>query len=163
MASTSVVTLTTPTDCEVALTRTFAAPRTLVWQTLTQPDLLKRWLSGPPGWSLVVCQIDLQIGGAYRFVWGGPDGLTMAMSGAYREIVEPDYFTNTESYDDPWYPGQAIVRHVLTERNGETTLTLSVRYDSREVRDGVLKTPMEEGVASGYDKLAGLLAAMVTA
>jgi uncharacterized protein YndB with AHSA1/START domain len=80
------------------------------------------------------------------------------MGGFYREIVPPARIVATERFDDPWYPGDALVTTVLVEHDGRTTLTLTVRYESREARDAVLKTPMEHGVAVGYDRLAELLA-----
>lgn len=82
----------------------------------------------------------------------------MGLRGIYREIVQPERFAATERFDDPWYPGEALVTYALTEQNRVTALTLTVRYESREARDGVLKTPMEKGVAMSYDRLEQLLA-----
>src|SRR3989442_94476 len=84
MKNTGTLKVTTPTDREIAMTRVFDAPRRLVFDALTKPELLNRWFFGPPGWSLVVCEIDLKVGGAYRFVWRGPDGTEMGMRGVYR-------------------------------------------------------------------------------
>ena len=153
--------ITTPSDREITMTRVFDAPRHLVFEALTKCELLKRWLTGPPGWSMPVCQIDLRVGGAYRFVWRGPDGTEMGMGGVYREIVPPERYVGTEKFDEPWYPGEALDTTVLTEHDGKTTLTLTVKYDSRETRDAVLKTPMAQGVAAGYDRLAELLASNI--
>jgi uncharacterized protein YndB with AHSA1/START domain len=158
MKNTGTLKVTTPADHEIAMTRVFDAPRSQVFEALTKPELLKRWFFGPPGWSLAVCEIDLQVGGAYRYVWRGADGNEMGMGGFYREIVPPARIVATERFDDPWYPGDALVTTVLVEHDGRTTLTLTVRYESREARDAVLKTPMEHGVAVGYDRLAELLA-----
>jgi uncharacterized protein YndB with AHSA1/START domain len=150
--------VTTPSDCEIAMTRVFSAPRQLVFEALTKPALVKQWLLGPPGWTMPVCEIDLRVGGAYRFQWRGPDGTAMGTRGVCREIVPPERFVATERFDDPWYPGESLVTYVLVEQGGITTLTLTVRYESREARDGVLKTPMEHGVAMSYDRLEELLA-----
>lgn len=150
--------VTTPSDLEIAMTRLFNAPRRLVFDALTKPELVKQWLLGPPGWSMPVCEIDPRVGGAYRFLWRGPDGAEMGLRGIYREIVQPERFAATERFDDPWYPGEALVTYALTEQNRVTALTLTVRYESREARDGVLKTPMEKGVAMSYDRLEQLLA-----
>jgi uncharacterized protein YndB with AHSA1/START domain len=158
--NTGTLKVTTPTDREIAMTRVFDAPRRLVFDALTRPELLKRWFFGPPGWQLAVCEIDLKVGGAYRFVWRGPDGAEMGMRGVYREIVPPERFSGTEQFDDPWYAGEAVGTHVLVEEGGKTRLILTVRYESREVRDAVLKIPMEQGVAAGYDRLAELLASL---
>jgi uncharacterized protein YndB with AHSA1/START domain len=107
---------------------------------------------------MVVCEFDLKVGGTYRFVWRGPDGTDMGMRGVYREIVPSERLVATESFDEPWYPGEALVTTVLVEQDGETTLTTTVLYESREACDAVLKTPMTRGVAESYDKLAELLA-----
>jgi len=157
MSKPGTLRVTTPSDREIAMTRAFDAPRRLVFHCLTKPELLKRWGLGPPGWSLVVCEIDLRVGGAWRFVMHGPDGTEMGMRGVYREIVRAERIVQTESFDDPWYPGEALNTTVLAEEAGETTLTIRLLYDSQEIRDAVLKSGMERGVAEGYDRLAGLL------
>jgi uncharacterized protein YndB with AHSA1/START domain len=151
--------ITTPSECEIAMTRSFAAPRRLVFDALTKPELVKRWMLGPPGWTMPVCEIDLRVGGAYRFVWRNEQGTEMGMGGVHREIVTPEKLVATEKFDQAWYPGEGVVTNFLVERDGRTTLTLTVRYESREARDLVLKSPMETGVAAGYDRLEELLAA----
>jgi len=148
--------VTTPTDREIVLTRTFGAPRRLVFDAFTKPLLLKRWF-GPRGWSLVVCEVDLRVGSGFRFVLRGPDGRDMGMSGVYREIVPPERSVHVESFDD--YPGESLVTAVFTEQGGQTTLTVTVQYASREVRDAVIQSGMEHGAAESYDRLAELLAA----
>ncbi len=151
--------LTTPSDREIAMTRVFDAPRQLVFDAHTKPDLVRQWLLGPPGWSMPVCEIDLRVGGKYRYVWRHDrDGTEMGMGGVYREIVPPERIVNTEKFDEAWYPGEAVDTLVLAERGGRTTLTLTVRYESRDARDAVLKSGMESGVKASYDRLAGLLA-----
>ncbi len=150
--------VTTPTEREIVMTRVFDAPRHLVFDALTKPELLKRWFFGPPGWSLTVCKIDLRVGGAYRYVWRNADGTSMGMGGIHREIVVPERIVVTEKFDEAWYAGEALVTTALAEQEGKTTLTLTVLYESQEARDAVLQTPMAEGVASGYDKLAEFLA-----
>jgi uncharacterized protein YndB with AHSA1/START domain len=152
--------VSTPTDREIAMTRVFNFPRRLVFDALTKPELVKQWLLGPPGWTMPVCEVDLRVGGAYRFQWVGPDGTKMGTRGVFREIVPPERFVATERFDDPWYPGEALVTNVLAEQGGKTTLTLTVLYESREARDAVLKTPMDQGVAMSYDRLADLLASL---
>lgn len=158
MKNTGTLQVTTPSDREIAMTRVFDAPRSLVFDALTKPELLKRWLGVFGGWSLAVCEIDLRVGGTYRYVWRGADGAEMGMRGVYREIVRPERIVATESFDEPWYPGEALDTMVLIEQGGKTTLTTTVLHESREARDGVLKSPMEQGVAASYDKLAELLA-----
>jgi uncharacterized protein YndB with AHSA1/START domain len=154
MLNTGTLKVTTPTDREIVLTRVFNAPRHLVFEALSKPELVKRWF-GPRGWSLVVCEIDFRVGGAWRYVLEGPDGQTMGMSGEYREIVPGERTVHTEAFDD--YPGDSVVTTVLTEHNGKTTLTGTVLYESQEVRDAVIKSGMEHGAAETYDRLAELL------
>lgn len=149
--------ITTPSDREIAMTRVFAAPRDLVFRAYTTPALLKRWLGIHGGWTFAVCEVDLKVGGTYRFVWRNAKGMEMGMSGVYREVVAPERIVQTERFDDPWYEGEAVGTVVLEERAGRTTLTATVRYESRAVRDSVLKSPMESGVAIAYDTLEALL------
>jgi uncharacterized protein YndB with AHSA1/START domain len=152
--------ITTPSEREIAMSRVFDAPRSLVFDAWTKPELLKRWLGVRGGWTFAVCQVDLRVGGAYRFVWRGPNGAEMGMGGIYREIVRPERLVATEKFDDPWYEGEALDTTVFVERAGKTTVTTTVRYASQEVRDAVLKSPMERGVAESYDKLAEVLATL---
>lgn len=152
--------VTTPSDREVAMIRTFDAPRTLVWEAITRPELLKRWLGVHNGWTLAVCEIDLRVGGAYRYVWRGPDRSEMGMGGVYREIVRPERLVSTEKFDQSWYPGEAVGTVTLEEHGGRTTMTTTVLYDTRDARDAVLQSPMEQGVAAGYDALDAVLASL---
>jgi uncharacterized protein YndB with AHSA1/START domain len=149
--------VTTPSDREIAMTRVFAAPRSLVFDAWTKPELLMRWLGVRGGWTFAICEVDLRVGGAYRFVWRAPDGTEMGMGGVYREVVRPERLVATEKFDESWYEGEALDTTVLVEKGGKTTVTITVLYQSREVRDAVLKTPMATGVAESYDKLDDVL------
>ena len=150
--------LTTGGDREIVMTRVFDAPRTLVFDAFTKPELVKQWLLGPDGWSMPVCEIDLKVGGKYRYVWRrDKDGTEMGMGGVYREIVAPERIVATEKFDQSWYPGEALGTFVLIEQAGKTTLTETILYESREARDGVLKSGMEKGIVASYDRLAKLL------
>jgi uncharacterized protein YndB with AHSA1/START domain len=155
MKNTGTLKVTTPTDREIVLTRVFDAPRHMVFDAFSKPELLKRWF-GPHGWSLVVCEVDLKVGGGFRFVLRGPDGREMGMRGVYREIMPPERSVHTESFDD--FPGESQVTTLFVEQGGKTTLTATVLYPSDEVRDAVFKSGMEHGAAESYDKLAELLA-----
>lgn len=147
---------------DIVMTRAFAAPRERVWEALTRPDLVRRWLLGPPGWTMTVCEMDLRVGGSYRYVWRrDADGHEMGMGGVYREVAPPRRLVATEVFDHSWYPGHALDTTELSERGGVTTLTLTVRYESREARDGVLKSPMAEGVGASYNRLEALLASAI--
>jgi len=152
--------LTAPGERAIVMTRVLDAARSMVFDTFTKPELVQRWLLGPPGWSMPVCEIDLRVGGSYRYVWRHErDGRTMGMGGVYREIVVPARLVSTEEFDEAWYPGEAIGTIVFEEKRGKTTVTQTVLYVSREARDGVLKSGVESGVSASYDRLAELLAA----
>ena len=157
MKNAEALQVTTPSEREIAMTRVFDAPRSLVFDAWTKPELLKRWLGVRGGWSMVVCEVDLKVGGVYRYVWRKGPGTDMGMGGVYREVVAPARLVATERFDDPWYEGEAVGTTVFVEQGGKTTVTTTVLYASREVRDAILKTPMERGIAESYDKLAELL------
>lgn len=160
MTNAGALRVTTPSDREIVLTRVFDAPRNLVFDALTKPELLKRWLLGPPGWSMVVCDVDLKVGGAYRYVWRNADGTEMAIRGVYRQIIPPERIFYTESFDFGFdaQSGEVLATAVLTEQGGKTTLTTTILCESKEGRDAVLASGMEHGVAASYDRLAELLA-----
>jgi len=142
---------------DVLITRRFDAPRRLVYDAHTKPELLRRWLC-PPGWRLAVCEIDLRVGGSYRYVWQSDDGTSMGSGGVYQEIVAPEKIVASEKFDDAWYPGEAVTTHTFEERGGWTLLSLRIRYESEAARDGVIRSPMASGVAAGYDQLEEMLA-----
>jgi uncharacterized protein YndB with AHSA1/START domain len=147
---------------QIVMTRDFNAPRRMLFDAYTKPELLKRWLGVFGGWELTVCEIDLRVGGKYRWVWRQTsDGSEMGMGGTYREIVAPERLVATELFDVAWYPGEALLTTTFIEQNGRTTLTITILYASREARDGVLKSPMEGGVSKSYNKLAEILESLV--
>jgi uncharacterized protein YndB with AHSA1/START domain len=155
--------ITTPTDREIRITRSFDAPRMLVWDAYTRPELLKRWLGVMPGWSWVTCEMDVREGGHYRWAWRGPGGAELALGGTYREVVPGERLVSTERYDQPWYEGDAVGTVEFTERDGRTTLVTTLVYQSREIRDGVLRSPMASGMEAGFTALDELLASTATA
>jgi uncharacterized protein YndB with AHSA1/START domain len=140
-------------DRAVRITRTFDAPRTLVFDAMSKPEMMKQWFHGPPGWTLVVCEIDLRVSGRYRWVWRNDAGHDMGMGGMYKEVVRPERIVSTEKFDQAWYPGEAVGTLVLTEDSGRTLMTLTVEYESQAARDGVLASPMESGMEAGYARL----------
>jgi len=147
-------------ECAIRMTRDFNAPRQMVFDAMTKPEWLKRWFHGPDGWSLEVCEVDLRVGGQYRYVWRGSDGNEMGMSGVFREVEPPRRIVQSEKFDQ--FGPEATGTLELAERGSTTSLTLTMIYDSRQTRDAMLKTPMEKGVAAGYDRLEKLLAANAT-
>src|SRR5260370_30237644 len=139
--------LTTRGDREIVMTRVFNFPRRLVWDALTKPELVKQWLLGPPGWTMPVCQIDLRIGGAYRYAWRHSDGKEMGMGGVYREIVPQERLVCTELFDEAWYSGESLITTALAEQSGRTTLTTTRLYQTRQTRDALLKFRLDRGGA----------------
>ena len=152
----AALTVTTPSEREIVMTRSFAAPRQLVWEAWTKPEHLPRWMLGPEGWTMPVCEIDLRPGGAWRFLWRRADGTEMEMRGEYHEIVAPERLVSTESWGGDW--PETLNTLTLAEEDGKTTITQTVLYPSREARDAALKTGMKEGVSLSFDRLAAYLA-----
>lgn len=148
-------------DTDIVITRDFAAPRELVFDAWTKPDLVRRWLGVRGGWTFAVCEIDLRVGGAYRYVWRSPRGADMGMGGVFREVVRPAKLVTTERFDEPWYPGDATGTVTFVESGGKTTVTMTLSYSTKEARDGVLASPMQTGVREGFDVLEDLLAATI--
>ncbi len=149
--------VTTPSDHEVSMTRRFEAPREHVYRAVTTPELLKQWLTGPPGWTLATCEVDLRVGGDFRYLWRGPEGEEMGMGGTFVELDPPGRIVHTEIFDEDWTDGETTVTTLLTEDAGGTTLTLTVRYSSKKARDAALETGMTEGISMSYDRLAEML------
>jgi len=140
------------------VTRGFDSRRGLVYDAFTQPELMKRWLSGPHGWSMDVCEIDLRVGGAFRHVWRGPEGRQMSMHGIHREIIPLERIVRTEIFDFGCNPSaEQLGTLALTEHAGKTTITVTVLFPSKEARDGALASGMARGMAAGYDRLEAVL------
>lgn len=152
--------ITLPSDREIAMTRQFDAPRELVFEAYTRPELLKRWLGVFGGWSFAVCEVDLRVGGAYRYVWRHADGMEMGMGGVFREIVRPERIVSTEKFDHAWYEGECLDTLTLTENGGRTTLTIRMQYDSKTIRDSVLASPMKSGMEAGFNALDALVSTL---
>jgi uncharacterized protein YndB with AHSA1/START domain len=151
--------ITLPSDREIRITRAFDAPRNLVWDAHTKPELVRRWLLGPPGWEMPVCRIDLRIGGEYRYEWEDKGrNKKMGMGGTFTAVNRPERIGAREKFDDDWTGGETDVKQVFTEKAGKTTLTLSVLYASKEARDGAAKSGMTDGMEAGYQRLDEVLA-----
>ncbi len=157
MSARNKLVITTPSDLEIAMTRAFDAPRPLVWEMFTRPEHVRQWW-GCKHVEVTVCEIDLRVGGAYRFIGRARDGTEVPFRGVYRELVAPERMVYTEIYDVPMARDhEGVVTATFTEQAGKTTVHTVVRYDSRETRDIVLGSGMESGVASGYDRIDELL------
>lgn len=156
-ANRDTFTVTTPSDQEVRMTRLFDAPRALVFEAMSKPEHVKRWWGClGEGYSVPVCEIDLRLGGRWRFVNRHPKG-EAAFHGEYREIDPPARVVFTEIFED--FPDVvSVVTSELSEENGKTRLTVTVRYPSKDVRDIVMSSGMSRGAGISYDRLEDLLA-----
>ena len=160
VANSSSFKVTTPSERDIQLTRLFDAPRALVFEALTKPEHVRRWWGQlGDGYSVPECEIDLRLGGRWRFVNLTPKGVRVVFSGEYREIAPPSRLVFTESYEEgPGAPGlteegMSIVTTVLSDEHGKTRMTVTARYSSTEIRDMVIKSGMERGAALSYDRL----------
>jgi uncharacterized protein YndB with AHSA1/START domain len=155
-APAGAATYSTPTDTTFVCVRVFDAPRALVFDAWTSPKLVPRWLLGPDGWTMPVCEIDLRPGGPWRYVWRNEaDGREMAMSGKYLEVVPPERVVCTERYEP--YPHETTNRLEFTEAGGKTTVTLTVTYPSKEVRDMAVGSGMARGMDRSFERLDELV------
>lgn len=159
--------VTTPSDREVKVVRSFKAPRPLVYKAYTDPQLVKRWLLGPPGWSMPVCEMDVRVGGSYRWRWrNDTDGSEFGFTGTFREVQPASKLVHTEAYDPGslggGYPGEpALVTVIFTEDGGATTVTSLIDFGSKEARDGAVATGMTDGMEMSYQLLDQLLSEQV--
>jgi uncharacterized protein YndB with AHSA1/START domain len=145
----------TPSDTELTATRVFDAPREMVFDAHTVPKHVQKWLLGPPGWTMPVCEIDLKPGGKWRYVWRNDEGTEMQMSGIFTEVDRPARCVFTERFMDNMPETTNISE--FTEKGGKTTMKLTVKYPSKAVRDQVMATGMTGGMDMSYDRLDSLL------
>jgi uncharacterized protein YndB with AHSA1/START domain len=155
--------VTLPSDREVKVTRSFRAPRALVYRAWTEPELVRRWLLGPPGWSMPVCEMDVRVGGRYRWRWRSEDGGNeFGFDGTFREVQPLSRIVHTEAYDPgtlgEGYPGnEAIVTVTFTEDAGVTTVTTLIDFGSKETREAAMATGMTDGMEQSYQLLDRVL------
>jgi uncharacterized protein YndB with AHSA1/START domain len=153
VANSNTFKVTTPSDREIVLTRLFDAPRHLVFEAMSKPEHIKQWWGNlGAGYSVPVCEVDLRVGGKWRFANRTPKGELAVFYGVYREVAPPERVVFTEIFE-PFPDAESVVTSVLTEEQGKTRLTATCLYPSVEVRDMVLKTGMEKGAALSYDRL----------
>lgn len=155
----ATVKVTTPTDREILISREFDAPREIVWEALSTPAFLRRWLLGPPGWEMTVCEDEQRVGGTFRYAWKHSDGQEMAMHGVIQEIMPPERVVRTETFDFGCdsQSGEQLATLVLTAKGNKTDLTITVLFPSKEARDGVLASGMDQGMEAGYQRLDAIL------
>jgi uncharacterized protein YndB with AHSA1/START domain len=145
----------TPSDLELVMIRAFDAPRELLWEAWTSPEHLPRWLLGPEGSTMPVCESDLRVGGEWHFVWRQEDGSEMGMTGEYKEITPPERLVSSQSWGDDW--PETTNTLVFTEDGERTIVTQTILYPSLEARDAALATGMRTGIDSGFDRLDAYL------
>lgn len=157
MAQSRKLSVTMPSDGVVVITREFAAPRELLWAAFTRPDIVTRWMLGPDGWTMPVCEMDLRPGGNWHYVWRKSDGgEQMEMNGRFLEVTPPKRLTNTENWGGDWAESTTMLD--LAERDGGRTLiTQTLLYPSREARDRALSTGMLDGMEQSFDRLDDVL------
>jgi uncharacterized protein YndB with AHSA1/START domain len=158
MTNADILTITTPTDREVLMTRVLDAPRQLVFDAWTKPELLQKWLLGPEGWSMPICEVDLRPGGTWHFGWRKSNGTVMEMRGTYQEIQSPERLVTTECWGAEW--PETLNTLVFTEKDGKTTVANTILYPSREARDAAIATGMKDGASVSFDRLEKYLQTM---
>jgi uncharacterized protein YndB with AHSA1/START domain len=171
MHETGKLQVATPTDTTIVMTRTFDAPRRLVWDAMTKADLVRRWMYCPPGWSWAQCEMDVRVGGKFRWAWNGPDGrLALALSGEHREVTPPTRIVHTERMEaGPGACGSGggsdavVVTLELIEQGAQTQLKMTIVCPTKETRDGMLASGMEQGMEAGYQQLDALLTEQLAA
>lgn len=157
--------VTLPSDREVRVTRTFNAPRTLVWDAHTKPELIQKWMLGPPGWSMPVCEMDVRKNGKYRWRWrNDSSGKEFGFHGTFEDVKAPSRIAH-DQYFDPGDVGGSMpandpaqITLELSESGGVTTLVSTMRFVSKEARDGAVGTGMTDGMEIGYARLDGMFA-----
>ena len=150
--------ITMPSDLEVLVTRDFLAPRRLVFEAHTSCAHIPNWMGGFEGWTMHVCEHDLRAGGSYRMGWRKESGEEMYITGSYREVTPPERFVSTESWGAEW--PEMVNTFVFSEKDGRTTLSLTIAYSSKEARDTALQSGMTEGMTLSYERLDQFLSTL---
>lgn len=168
MTGTSKAQVILPSDHEVKVVRAFNAPRELVYKAYTTPELLQQWLLGPPGWTMPVCEMDVRVGGKYRWRWRSiEDGKEFGFHGEFRVVEPARRLVHTEFFDPGDVGGNmgegALITVELTEREGVTTMTTLMDYYTKEARDAAMATGMTDGMEITYQRLDELLPELVSA
>jgi uncharacterized protein YndB with AHSA1/START domain len=151
------LTIATPGDRQIVVTRDFDAPRDLVFLCYSKPELMRRWY-GLPDWTMTVCDMDFRVGGKWRFVTRSPDGYEMGSQGVYTVIARPERIGQTETYDDNWTGGETVNEVVFVQKGSVTTVISTMTYASAEARAGAAASPMADGMEIGFTRLDAALA-----
>lgn len=153
--------VSTPTDTTIVLTRTFRAPRRLVWEAMFTPAKMRRWMCAPPGWTMTACEVDARAGGALRLAWKGGDAdPVMTLQGTFTEVVPHERVVHTEAMATG--SGETVCTlvetHEFAEGGGVTTMCITQAYESKEARDGAIASGMDQGMEAGYRQLDAMIA-----
>jgi uncharacterized protein YndB with AHSA1/START domain len=153
--------ISTPTDTTIVLTRTFQASRRLVWEAMTDPARMRRWMLPPPGWTMTVCEVEARVGGALRLAWKSEDAdPVMTLHGVFTEFAPHERMAHTETMKlgSGESIGSLLEAHEFAEKRGVTTMRITQTYDSKDARDGALASGMDQGMEAGYQQLDALFA-----
>jgi uncharacterized protein YndB with AHSA1/START domain len=154
-------TVSLPNDLDVVVVRSFNAPPSIVFDAFTRPELVSRWLLGPPGWTMPVCEMDVRVGGTFRWRWRDESGKEFGFTGEFREVVPPSRIVHTERFDPGDIGGdmggEALVIGEFAADAGGTRYTVTIRYQSKADRDAAVKTGMTDGMEMSYQLLDALL------
>jgi uncharacterized protein YndB with AHSA1/START domain len=157
--------ISTPTDTTIVITRTFNAPRRLVWEAFTSPPKMRRWMLPPPGWTLTVCECEARVGGALRLAWKSDEAdPAMTLQGKFTEVAPHERMVHTEKMVFGGWEGSGqlvgslVETHEFTEKGGVTAMRITQAYDSKDARDGAIASGMDQGMEAGYKQLDALLA-----
>lgn len=157
--------VSTPTDTTIVLTRTFNAPRRLVWEAMTNPVKMRRWMLPPPGWTTTVCECEARVGGVLRIAWKNEEAdPAMTLQGTFTEVVPHERMVHTETMVAGGWEGAGqtigslVETHEFAEKSGVTTMRITQVYGSKEARDGALASGMDQGMEACYKQLDAVLA-----
>lgn len=160
-APTKGLQLSTPTDTTIVITRAFSAPRRLVWEAMTVPDKMRRWMLPPPGWTTTVCECEARVAGALRLVWKSEEAdPVMSLLGIFTEAVPHERMIHTETMllGSGQPIGSQVETHEFAESGGVTTMRITQVYVSKEARDGAVASGMDQGMEAGFKQLDAVLA-----
>jgi uncharacterized protein YndB with AHSA1/START domain len=152
--------ISTPTDSTIVLTRTFDAPRRLVWEATFTPDKMRRWMLPPPGWTMTVCECDARVGGALLVAWKSDEAdPAMTLHGVFTEVVEQERVVHTETMvlGSGETIGRLVETHEFEEKDNVTTMRITQAYGSTEARDGAIASGMDQGMEACYQRLEALI------
>jgi uncharacterized protein YndB with AHSA1/START domain len=153
--------ISTPSDTLVVLTRTFSAPRRLLWEAMFTPDKMRRWMLPPPGWTMTTCECDARMGGALDIAWKSADAdPAMTLRGVFTEVVQHERIVHTETMalGTGQMIGSLVEKHEFADEGRGTAMRITQTYASKEARDGAIASGMDQGMEACYKQLEGLVA-----